>query len=92
MSRRVVSPVTAHRRRLAENAVSRLELYVAKEDIPLLRQVAAALSDPRRRTDARRLIENRFSEPKVDLKALLAATPFDLDLGRESDSGRDVEF
>jgi hypothetical protein len=66
---------------------------VRKEDAGLLRQVAAALSDPDRRDATRILLRQRLVEPpRLSLKALLASAPLDdIDLDRPRDFGRDVD-
>ena len=65
-----------------------------KDDASLVRRVAAALSDPSRQAEARRLLQQRFGEPaKVSLKALLASAPLDgINLERNPDTGRDVDL
>jgi hypothetical protein len=65
-----------------------------KDDAGLVRSVAAALSDPSRQAEARRLLQQRFGEPpKVSLKALLASAPLDgIDLDRSPAPGRDVDL
>lgn len=72
----------------------RVEVNVRKEDAGLVRQVAAALSDPRRQAAARTLLRQRFIEPtKLSLKALLASAPLErIDLDRSHDFGRDVDL
>jgi hypothetical protein len=72
----------------------RVEISVRKEDAPLVRRVAAALSDPSRRADARALLRQRFSAPaKLSLKSLLASAPLDgIDFDRARDLGRNVDL
>jgi hypothetical protein len=72
----------------------RVEVTVNREDAGLIRSVAAALSDPSRQTDARRLLQRRFGEsPKVSLKALLASAPLDgITLDRSPDPGRELDL
>lgn len=72
----------------------RVEVNVSKDDASLVRQVAAALSDPARQAAARTPLRQRFAElPKVRLKALLASAPLDgIDLDRARDVGRDVDL
>lgn len=84
--------LSAHRRRLKQRGVVRVEVQVRKEDAPLVRGVAQALSDPDRETEARALLRERFGPADAKgLKALIAEAPLDgIDLGRERDSGRDV--
>ncbi len=88
------SSVASHRARRARAGFVRVEISVRKEDAPLVRGVAAALSDPSRRADARALLRQRFSAPaKLSLKALLASAPLDgIDLDRARDFGRDVDL
>ena len=88
------SPLARHRARLERQGFVRVEVNVRKDDASLVRRVAAALSDPSRQTDARRLLQQRFSEPpKVSLKALLAAAPLEgIDLDRSPAPGRDVDL
>ena len=86
------SPLATHRARLERQGFVRVEVNVRKDDASLVRRVAAALSDPSRQTEARRLLQQRFSEPpKVSLKALLAAAP-EIDLDRSPAPGRDVDL
>ncbi len=56
--------------------------------------VAAALSDPARRADARTLLRQHFVEPtKRSPKALLASAPIEgIELDRGRDVGRDVDL
>jgi len=72
----------------------RLEISVHKEDAPLVRRMAAALTDPSRRADARALLRQRFFAPaKLSLKELLASAPLDgIDFDRARDLGRDVDL
>jgi hypothetical protein len=79
---------------MARRGFVRVEVNVSKDDAPLVRQVAAALSDPARQAAARALLRQRFAEPpKVSLKALLASAPLaGIDLDRARDLGRDVDL
>jgi hypothetical protein len=96
--RRIKSPLVRRRARKARRGFVRVEASVRKEDAGLVRDVAAALSDPARQAAARKLLRQHFAEPpQVSLKALLAAAPLDgieldrgRDLGRE-DLGRDAD-
>jgi len=94
MSSRAKSSLVSHRTRMACRGFVRVEVNVAKDDASLVRQVAAALSDPVRQAAARTLLRQRFVEPpKVSLKALLASAPLDgIDLDRGRDAGRDVDL
>lgn len=84
----------AHRRRLKQRGIARLEVRVRKEDVALVRGVVDALADPERAGETRSLLRDRFQAPHAKgLKALLAAAPFDdIDLTRARDLGRDVEL
>jgi len=86
------SPVVKHRARKARAGFVRVEISVRKEDAPLVRQMAAALTDPTRQADARALLRQRFLAPtKLSLKELLAAAPLEgIDLERARDLGRNV--
>lgn len=91
---KVKSPVAAFRDRQANEGFVRVEVKVRKADAVLVRQVAAALSDPARQADARAVLQQRFSEkPRRSLKALLASAPLDgIDLERDGNTGRDVDL
>ena len=86
--------VAGHRERMARQGFVRVEVKVRKEDAGLVREVAAALSDPARQAAARTLLRHRFAEPrKADLKALLASAPLEgVALDRDHDFGRDVDL
>jgi hypothetical protein len=79
---------------MARRGFVRVEVNVGKEDVYLVRHVAAALADPARQAAARTLLRQRFLEPpQVSLKTLLASAPLDgIDLDRGLDLGRDVEL
>jgi len=85
--------ITAYRERRKRQGVVRLEMQVRREDAPLLRNVASALSDPAR-AEVRALLRARFASPKSrSLKELLADVPLDgIDLDRSDDLGREVEL
>jgi len=93
-SARTAASLVSHRARMARRGFVRVEVSVSKDDAGLVRQVAAALSDPARQAGARTLLRQRFAEPpKVSLKALLASAPLDgIDLDRAGDLGRDVDL
>ena len=84
--------LSAYRRRQKRLGVMRLEIHVRKDDAPLIRGIAKALSDPARANEARVLLRTRFGAIHAKgLKALLAAAPLDgIDLTRKRDLGRDV--
>jgi hypothetical protein len=94
MTNRAPSSVAKHRARKAREGLVRVEVNVRKEDASLVRQVAAALSDPARQVAARALLQRRFVEPAgPSLKALLASAPLEgIDLDRSQDVGRDVDL
>ena len=94
MSKQGQSSLASHRARKARQGFVRVEINVRKEDAGLVRQVAAALSDPARQAAARALLRQRFAEPVgLSLKALLASAPLDgIDLERSRDVGRDVDL
>jgi hypothetical protein len=79
---------------MARQGLVRVEVNVRREDAGLVRQVAAALSDPERQAEARQLLRRRFVQPPpMSLKALLASAPLDgIDLERARDLGRDVDL
>jgi hypothetical protein len=88
------SSLANYRARLERQGFVRVEINVHRDDAGLVRRVASALSDPARGHEARKLLRQRFAEPpKASLKALLASAPLDdIDLARDSDSGRDVDL
>jgi hypothetical protein len=87
----IKSPRVRHRARKARQGFVRIEVSVRNEDAGLVRDVAAALSDPARQAAARKLLRQHFAEPpQVSLKALLMAAPLDgIDLDRSGDLGRE---
>ena len=88
------SSLAKHRARMERKGFVRVEVNVRQDDAGLVRRVAAALSDPARRSEARGLLQQRFGEPrKVSLKALLASAPLDgIDLDRSPVPGREVDL
>lgn len=87
--------VAEHRKRLQQRGLARIELRAAKEDAPLLREVAAALADPARMVQTRRLLRQHFTPyAGMGFKELLAAAPLDLELDFERgiDPDREIEF
>jgi hypothetical protein len=82
-------PVSAYRRRLKRRGVVRVEVHVRKDDAPLVRGVARALSDPQRADEARALLRTRFAtEGAEGFKAFLASAPLEgIDLVRPRDTG-----
>lgn len=94
MKHRPKSPLARHRERKIRAGYVRVEVNVPREDAGLVRDVAAALTDPERQADARILLRRRFSTPpKSSSKEVLANVPLDdIDPSRTSDFGRDVEL
>jgi hypothetical protein len=84
--------LSSYRRRLKRKGVVRVEVHVSRDDAPLVRNVAQALSDPARAAEARVVLRDRFgASPAKGLKALLAAAPLEgIDLARPRDLGRDI--
>jgi len=83
------SSLATYRARMERRGFVRVEVNVFKEDAGLVRRVAAALADPSRQAEARKLIRRQFlAPPKVSLKALLESAPLDgIDLERGRDHG-----
>lgn len=68
--------VRRYRARMKREGWVRCEISVRQNDVPLLRTVAAVLSDPARDTMARAVIRESFEMPSsLLLKGLLAAAP-----------------
>ena len=67
---------------------------IPREDVALIRGVAAVLSDPKRDAAARALLRTHFGDSSPQsLKALLAAAPLEgIDIERSADPGRVPEF
>lgn len=87
------SPLAAHRRRMRQRGLRRVEVQVRDEDAALIRAVASALADPARADAARAALRGGVLAKGRDLKALLEAAPLEgLDLERSRDSGRDIEL
>jgi hypothetical protein len=86
--------VETYRRGLKRRGVIRLEVHVRKDDASLVRGVVDALGDPKRETEARALLRERFGAGRGrGLKALLAAAPLEgIDLDRAREIGRDVDL
>jgi hypothetical protein len=94
MSSRGKSSLADHRARLGRRGLVRVEVSVSKDDAVLVRNVAAALSDPTRQAEARDVLRKRFSDPlEISLKALLASAPLrGIELARDADAGREVDL
>jgi hypothetical protein len=76
--------LSADRRRLKRPRIVRLEVNVLSDDVAVVRRVVKALNDPDQRSDARKLLQERFRNPcSKGLKAFLAAAPLEgIDLSR----------
>ena len=79
-----------YRERLKRGGRVRCEVTVHRDDVDLIRTVAAALRDPDRGVSARALLRERFGGPAAGgFKELLASCPLEgLDLTRPRDFGR----
>lgn len=88
------SPVTQWRKRRQRQGFMRVEVQVRKEDANLVRDVAAALSDPKREAEVRGILRDKIAAPRAGgLKALLASAPLEgIELERQRDFGRDVSL
>mgnify|MGYP000846277701 CR=1 FL=1 len=88
------SSVQIYRQRLKRKGLVRVEVQARKEDVALVRGVAAALADPAREAEIRAVLREVVAPPAPgSLKALLAAAPLEgVDLERSHDLGRDVAF
>ncbi len=82
-SSRAASSLTASspagvRALVARRGFVQVEVNVSKDDASLIRQVAAALSDPARQAATRTLLRQCLVEPsELSLQALLASAPLD---------------
>ena len=83
-----------YRERLKRAGRVRCEITVPRDDVELIRTVAAALRDPERGGPARALLRERFGAPAPrGFKELLASCPLEgLDFTRPRDFGRDIEL
>ena len=88
------SALAAHRSRLRNRGLQRVEVQAPVADAPLIRAVAAALTDPAQAEAVRAFLRIRFAPPPTrSLKALLAAAPLEgIELGRPRDTGRDIDL
>ena len=94
MARTQNTSITKYRSRMKRRGLVRVEVQVRREDAVLVRNVANALGDPARETDARALLRQQFgSSAAQGLKALLARAPLEaIDLKRSRDTGRAVDL
>jgi len=88
------SPTTQWRKRKAALGFVRVEVQVRKEDAPLLREVASALTDPARQDTTRTALREQVSGgAPPSFKTLLSSAPLEgIDLDRQQDLGRDVDL
>ena len=86
--------VKRYRKRLKREGWVRCEVKVRREDVPLVRKVAAVLNDPERDAVARAVIRERFEEtPPTSLKSVLAAAPLEgIEIERSRDPGREIDL
>jgi hypothetical protein len=93
MTNRPHNAVAAHRKRLKDRGLARIEVQIPAEDADLMRRTAQLLrgeSAAKLRMQLRRLIA---AQPAPGLKELLAGAPLeDIDLTRDVNSGRSVEL
>ena len=86
--------VRAHRRRLKERGLKRVEIQAAESDVALLRQLAKILRDDSERSELLRTrLDGMVTERAAGLKALLAAAPLDgIRITRSHDLGRTIQL
>ena len=86
--------LATHRRRLKRRGIARVEVRVPKEDAALLRQLAKVLSDPARAPRMRSTLRQDLRHgSRMAFKDFLAQAPLEgIDLERDRDTGRDIEF
>jgi hypothetical protein len=86
--------VRAHRLRLKERGLKRVEIHVAESDVALFRQLAKILrGDNEGSTLLRTRLDRLITKRAAGLKALLAAAPLEgIRITRSHDSGRTIEL
>lgn len=86
--------MTDYRRRMQRRGFARVEVQVRREDAGLVRSVAAALTDPARAAETRRLLMEKLAgHPAGGLKALLEGAPLEgLAIERSRDTGREIDL
>jgi hypothetical protein len=84
----------AHRRRLTQRGLLRLEVRVPKDDAWMVKQLATALADPLRHDDTREKFLDWLSETGVGgVHALLLNAPLEgVPLKRARDRGRAIKL
>lgn len=88
------SAVTQWRKRRQRQGFVRVELQVRKEDVALVRDVAKALVDPDRETEARSVLREKIALSRFGgFKALLASAPLEgIEFERVRDFGRNTDL
>lgn len=88
------SAVAKHRRVLRQRGLKRIELRVPAIDAELFKQIAASILGAETAKETRAYLRRRFSSAEsADFKDYLASAPLEgIDLGRRSDTGRDVDL
>ena len=86
--------VAAHRKRLKQRGLVRIEVRAPRQDAALLRNIAGALADPARGAHTRMVLREVFALYRAKgFKELLAAAPLEgVDLERNPDTGREVDL
>jgi len=86
--------VRAHRIRLKERGLKRVEIHVAESDVALFRRLAKILRDDSERSELLRTrLDELVTKRAAGLKALLAAAPLDgIRITRSHDLGRTIEL
>jgi len=81
------------RSRMKGRGMVRLEVQVANEDAPLVRAVAAALTNPALRSETRALLRERFGPEPAGFKTFLSSAPLEgVRITRSRSRGRRVEL
>jgi hypothetical protein len=86
--------VRKYRERLKRDGWVRCEVKVPREDVDVVRAVAAALCDPERGAAAPTLLRDRFGgAPRRSFKELLASCPLEgVELNRSLALPRDIDL
>ncbi len=83
----------SHRHRQKRRGLTRVEVTVRSQDVPLIRDVAKALNDPAQANTARMLIRANLRFRSMGIKELLASAPLEgVDLDRPKDFGREIDL
>ena len=86
--------VERYRKRLKREGRVRCEVSVRREDVPLVRKLAAVLNDPERGAATRAAIRERLQDSRPrGLKSLLASAPLEeIEIVRSRDPGREIDL